>query len=270
MCGKPFERLISCRGDEPLVRFRVQGVAPRRVTVTARMETALDPRELDMDTVGGVIKRPRERLYSPTYWPVPSRLTLGCQRDPGQGKLHVLFESSSAVSLGPSGALDWIVARNAQKERAFGFLPVLAHPIGGSNSDVQVHESALLATDPETQTSGEADPLGASRAALARSWLPTPLERDAAHAVAALVHCDAPEVSVTALKRAAAGDGLILRLFCEHAPSAPVRLRFQHLRIRTAVVCDALEQPLHSLPVADASSLVVPLSQRLTSLLLSR
>ncbi len=255
LCGQRFVREIICRGDQPFVRLRAQGVAAPRVTVSARFETALDPAQLEMDTVGGVITRPRERLYSPTYWPVPSRLTLRDRR-----ALHVLFESPTAAALGQGGALDWIVARNAPKERAFGWLPVLAHPIGGSTPDVQVHEAALLATP---------DALTSTRAALARCWTSSALELAAAQAASALVRCDTPGVSVAALKHALRRGGLTVRLFCEQVPASPVRLWFERIRVRAAFACDALERQLHPLVVEPSGCVVVPLAQRLTSLHLS-
>jgi hypothetical protein len=278
LCGQPFVRHLICRGDQPFVRLRVQGVAPSRTTVTARWSTALDPSQLEMDTVGGVIHRPRERLYSPTYWGVPSRLTLrdaqavhglaqgveagGSAREQNteSAALHALFESPTAASLGAHGVLDWIVARNAPKERAFGWLPVLAHPIGGTNPDLQVHEAALLAAP---------HALAAARQQLERCWSSSQLEQHAAHAALSLVRCDTPGVSITALKRSAAGEGLTLRLYCEQVPPEPVRLWLDKLKIRTALLCDALERPLsprRPLPLEPSGCVVVPVAQRLTSL----
>jgi hypothetical protein len=269
LCGQPFVRQLICRGDQPFVRLRVQGVAPRRTTVTARFYTALDPSHIEMDTVGGVIHRPRERLYSPTYWGVPSRLTLRDAQavhalaDGAEGAaLHALFESPTAASLGAQGVLDWIVARNAPKERAFGWLPVLAHPIGGTNPDVQVHESALLAAP---------HALAAARQQLERCWSSSELEQHAAHVALSLVRCDTPGVMVVAIKRSARAQGITLRLYCEKVPAAPVRVWLDKLSVRTALLCDALERPLHPprpLSVEPSGCVVVPVAQRLTSLLL--
>jgi hypothetical protein len=224
--------------------------------VTARFHTLVSAQQLEMDTLGGVIQRPRERLYSPTFWPVPSRLTLRDAR-----VLHVLFESTSAASLGADGALEWIVARNAPKERAFGWLPVLAHPIGGSNPDLQVHEAALL-------MDGAA--LAQSRAALERAWATSALEEQAVRSALSLVRCDNPAVAVAALKRGSTQDALTLRLFCEEVPEAPVRLWLDRVNVRRAFACDALDRPLSPLVVEDSGCVVVPVARRLTSLQLSR
>jgi hypothetical protein len=215
-------------------------VARARYTVTCRFETSLCPTTLEMDTVGGVIRRPRERQYSPTFWPVPSRLTVEQDR-----VLHALFETPTAAALSGVGALEWIVARNAVKERAFGFIPVLAHPIGGTNGDIQVHEAALMAQ-------------GDVSAAL-RTYLPE------AHGADELVQCDDSAVRVHAIKRSHDGDGVTVRLFCEKPRSEPVRLWLNGHRVRTAFACDALERELHALTVEPEGCVVVPLSARLTS-----
>jgi hypothetical protein len=217
-----------------------------------------------MDTVGGVIQRPRERLYSPTYWAVPSRLTLrDSHADADNSELTALFESSTAASLSEHGALDWIVARNASKERAYRFLPVLAHPIGGSNDDVQVHESALFVT---RSPSAAREVLALARRTLERSWMLTPLEQSAAHAVRARVSCDTPGVNVMAVKRPHRGRGLIVRLYCEHVPTLPVRLTVSDAQIESAFECDALEQVGAALKVEASNCVAVPLARRLTSL----
>jgi hypothetical protein len=135
--GASFTRTITCRAGDPLVYVRVAGRAPRRTTITCR--TAIVGREgpvsLTMDTLGGTIERPHERIHQPTFWPVPSVVSV---RAEGRA-VHVGFEAPTAASFNPSHGLEWIVARNASKERAFGLLPVLAHPIGGTSDETQTH-----------------------------------------------------------------------------------------------------------------------------------
>lgn len=258
--GVPAVRVLTCRADQPFVRFRVEARARTRRTLTCRFDTALDPKSLQMDTVGGIIERPRERLYSPTFWAVPSRLTLRDDRE-----LHALFESPTAASLSPTGALEWIVARNAPKERAFGVLPVMAHPIGGSNTDLQVHEASLLLAPPGGDVAG----LARARRQLGVAWLP-PAQRPASHEADALVQCDTPGVLIVAVKRAHSDDGVIVRLFCEQVPSQPVRLWIHGFAVTTAFVCDALERNLYPVVVEAAGRVVVPVNDRLTSVRLSR
>lgn len=248
--GERFVRTLICSADEPALRLKVAGVASPRSTVTCRFQTRLSPEDLVMDTVGGVITRPRERQFSPTFWAVPSRLTLADGRT-----LHALFDCPTAASFSPSGALEWIVARNALKERAFGCLPVLAHPIGGSNGDVQVHEAALFGA-------GE---LGPARRQLELAWLPQS-HRDAVETAERLVRCDAPGVSVSAVKRSRGREGVTVRLFCEQPPEAPVRLWLEGRTVRRALACDALERELHELPVDEHGRVELRVTSRLTSL----
>jgi hypothetical protein len=175
----------------------------------------------------------------------------------------VLFESPTAASLGETGELAWIVARNAPKERAFGFLPVLAHPIGGSNDDSQVHESALLCL-----SSTKPAALAFAREALERSWKSSPLERQALVSSTELVRCDSPGVRVVALKHNTRRDRLLLRLFAEQPPPEPARITLAHGSLQSAFLSDALERELSALRVEASSCVVVPLVQRTTSLLL--
>jgi hypothetical protein len=255
--GETFIRTLTCRSGDPFLRVHVEGVARPRVTVTCRFDTRLHPSTLEMDTVGGIIERPRERLYSPTFWPVPSRLSL---RDGGHA-MHALFESPTAVSLSAAGALEWIIARNAEKERAFRWLPVLAHPIGGTNDDRQVHDAALLGGPCPVA-------LAAAQRKVELSWLP-PRQREAGASARELVRCDTDGVVVRALKRAEQGDALLLRLFCESPKGARVRLKLEQAVVTKAFMSDAMERTLEPLKVEDDGSVVVPVTQRLTTLRLS-
>ncbi len=250
--GHVFTRTLTCRADAPELRLRVAGVAARRLTVTCAWETALANADLEMDTVGGRITRPHERHHRPTFWPVPTSLTArGASR-----ALHACFEAPSAASLSPEGALEWIVARNAPKERAFfGLLPVLAHPIGGTVDETQTHEAAVFVT------AIDRDPAALLRR-VARSWLPEAhraLDADAA----ARVRCDDPAVTVGAFKRADRGEGLIVRLVSDATPRT-VSLGLAGATVDRAARCDARERDLEALAV-DGGRARVPLQGRFTT-----
>jgi hypothetical protein len=253
--GRRFRRTVTCRGDDPLLRLRVEGLAGRRQTVTCRFEMPSEPVTLKMDTIGGTIERPRERGHAPTFWPVPSTLSL---RGPTQA-LHAAFEAACAVSFSPEHALEWIVARNSTKERAFGLLPVLAHPIGGTVDELQTHEAALFVT------TGPADgPLPPDlRRRLELAWLP-----DEVHAVKrfarTLVLCDDAAVSFSAIKRADAGEGIIVRLAHDHPSGKTVRVSIPSWDIVRAFLCDAREQDLGTLEVTEGEARVC-VSRRMTT-----
>ena len=200
LAGGRFTRTVSCRAEDPFLRLTVEGAVSRRVTVTCRCDVIPGATALEMDTVGGSIERPPIRFHTPTFWSVPSLVSLRG----GAHAFHVGFEAPTAVSFNPPRSLEWIVARNASKERAFGFLPVLAHPIGGTSDEVQTHRSALLVTQ------GGAVPAEVRRR-IHLAWYPegqSSLRRFAD----TLVRCDDPAVAIVALKRADVGGGIIVRL----------------------------------------------------------
>jgi len=245
---------VTCRRDDPLLEIHVTGFAGRRQTVTCRSEMRHDPVALEMDTIGGRILRPRERGYSPTFWPVPSRLTL----EGASGSVHVSFEAPTAVSFSPSHALEWIVARNPVKERAFGLLPVLAHPIGGTVDERQTHRAALFATPGREVPADVRDLLGTI-------WAPSS-ERALLCHLRGQLHCDDPTVSVTAVKRAGDGEGVIVRLYREEEGLRTVDLSISPGVgvVSEAFRCDAREEGLESLAVSDLG-VRVPLLARFTT-----
>jgi hypothetical protein len=206
-----------------------------------------------MDTIGGQIERPHERTHQPTFWPVPSLLSLA---GPSRA-LHVGFEAPTAVSFSPERALDWIVARNASKERAFRFLPVLAHPIGGTADALQTHHAALFVTPSRVA------PLEV-RQRLELAWLP-PEVRGMKRLARSLVRCDDAAVSFSAAKRADLGPGIIVRLASEKVCARTVRIWLTSRQIQAAAECDAREVDLGPLEV-DGGCALVPLSSRLTTI----
>jgi hypothetical protein len=250
--GRSFIRAIACGRDDPFVEVHVAGFAARRLSVTCRFEMANRPVAMEMDTIGGTIERPCERVHQPTFWPVPSLLTL----QSGSVGVHVGFEAATAVSFSPEHTLEWIVARNPVRERAFGVLPVLAHPIGGTVDELQTHRAVVFAT-PGRGVSAEL------RERLERAWLPPAHRRWKAYA-ASLVRCDDPAVSFAAVKRADLGAGIIARLACELRAPRPVSVWIPSQAIGRAFLCDAREQDLEPLDV-EAGRVIVPLKSRLTT-----
>jgi hypothetical protein len=254
LSGKPFRRTVTCRKDDPLLEVRVSGFAARRNTVTCRSEMTHEPFDLEMDTLGGRIVRPRERGHSPTFWPVPSIVTL--QRP--AGGFHVGFEAPTAVSLSPAHVLEWIVARNPVKERAFGILPVLAHPIGGTVDERQTHAAAIFAA--------KGRGLSAEfRERLDVAWSPE-AQRPLKVRADAYVVCDDPGVYFGVVKRADVGEGVILRLVSDRSAPRSVRVGL-HADVGVVVAasfCDAREGDGEPLAVENGRA-VVPLVARVTT-----
>ncbi len=258
LSGKPFSRTLTCRRDDPLIEVQVTGFAARRRTVTCRWELTHEPVSMEMDTLGGHIERPRERGHEPTFWPVPSMLTL---RD-ARGATRVCFEAPTAVSFSPDHALEWIVARNPVKERAFGVLPVLAHPIGGTVDERQTHAAAIFSTEGHALSPE-------LRERVATAWLPNE-ERRLKEIGDAVVRSDDPTVCFAAVKRADVGGGVIVRIVCDEGTPRTVRLWVapEVGCVHAARRCDAREEDLETLEV-DGERAVVPLVSRLTTVRLN-
>ncbi len=250
--GRPFTRTLACRGDDPFLHLGVEGAAARRLTVTCRCELGAEPTSLEMDTLGGRIERPRERIHQPTFWPVPSLVSLrGASRT-----LNVGFEAPSAVSFSPDHALEWIVARNAPKERAFRLLPVLAHPIGGTDDGPTTHRAAIFLTRPDARFADV-------RRQLESAWL-SPAHRLLRQLANSLVLCSDPAVSITAVKRADVGVGIIVRAVDHDRSPRTVELRLSSAETRAAASCTARERDLADLVIVRGRALV-PLSSHLTT-----
>jgi hypothetical protein len=250
--GKRFTRTITCGRTDPFIGIRVEGFAARRLSVTCRLEMVDKEVTLEMDTVGGSIERPRERVHQPTFWPVPSLLTL----QGVSGAAHVGFETPTAVSFRPDHTLEWIVARNPMKERAFGLLPVLAHPIGGTVDELQTHGAAMFVT----RGRGVCKEV---RRCLENGWL-SPQHRRLKEQALSLVRCDDPAVSFTALKRADAGGGVVVRLACELRAARTVRVWVPSQSVSGAFLCNAREETLGPLAI-ESGQVLVPLNARLTT-----
>jgi hypothetical protein len=248
--GRPFTRTITCGREDPLLHVHVAGLAARRRSVTCRLEVPSRSVSLEMDTVGGSIERPRQRVHQPTFWPVPSLVTL----QGVSGGVHVGFEAPTAVSLSPDHALEWIVARNPVKERAFGLLPLFAHPIGGTNDELQSHRACVFAS-PGRGVSSDL------RRSLHRAWLP-PSERPLRGYADSLVCCDDPTVSFLAVKRAEVGHGVIARLVSHLRSRRTVRVWIPSHEVTDAFLSNAREEDVARL-VVDAGGVVVPMTARL-------
>ena len=251
--GKRFTRTITCGRTDPFIGICVEGFAARRLSVTCRFEMVDNEVTLEMDTVGGTIERPRERVHQPTFWPVPSLLTL----QGASGGVHVGFETPTAVSFRPDHALEWIVARNPMKERAFGLLPVLAHPIGGTVDELQTNRAAMFVT----RGRGVCREV---RRCLENGWL-SPAHQRLKEQALSLVCCDDPAVSFAAIKRADAGGGVIVRLACELRAPRTVRVWIPSQTVWGAFLCNAREETLGPLAI-ESGQVLVPLHARLTTI----
>ena len=143
--GQTIRQLSRFASDSPAVRFRLEGQAAERRTVTIRFGTGLAPSRMAMDVPGGIVLRPLQKIYAPTFWPAQSFVHLQ-DRASGRG-VALCLAMPGAVACQPDGTLELVVLRNATGERAFGFLPLLGMTVSGHEPSRHVCEYALLFTD---------------------------------------------------------------------------------------------------------------------------
>ncbi|MCX7622039.1 MAG: hypothetical protein N2037_14500, partial [Acidimicrobiales bacterium] len=192
----------------PVLRLRVTVAARTRRAVTLRFRGPGPDGGLRMAVPGGWIDRPRSRIYHPTFWSLNPWGVVGVDAP------HALALASSwptAVAVDDEW-VDIVVARNARRERAFGFLPLLATPAAGDEPDPVVSELAIWHPSPSGL-----DPAALSRTARAvRPALSTnaPFELDRTDmeiaAITAAPSLDATVLRIRALSRSAIGNTVTL------------------------------------------------------------
>jgi hypothetical protein len=209
-----------------------------------------------MDVPGGVVERPVSKLYDPTFWPARSFVHLMRGRDDGSG-VAVFFGGLGCVTCTEEGVLQWVVLRNAPMERAFGVLPLPAHPASGSDPDVHRIDYAVMVTPGGDHLANQL--ARRARQVLDESWLPG---SGAALAGRLAPGIDRDDVLITGVKRASRGPGLVVRL--ARLANAPVIARLTCDGVREALLCDALERDRSVIEVIDGTVLV-PVSGALVS-----
>lgn len=264
LCGFPFLRRLWIHRDSPRIRMHVEGTAAERHTVTCRVPTVSSAEYLTMDVPGGVVSRPWRKLYEPTFW--PARNFAHMEAPEGWGMVAFLG-GPACVGLTRPGVLEWVVARHAPFERAFGVLPLLAHPASGIATGEGELDYGVWLTGPGDFHSLQL-PYHARQLLLGTLFDPTLASRDIV--VHGPMQVDRKDVILSTLKPASRGEGFIARLRCydtdpfETGHNAPVELTCSFRPIRAASLCDARERDLRSLTVSDGRVLV-PLAGSITT-----
>ena len=246
--GETIRRLLWLRSDSPAIRFRVEGRAAERRTLTVQFTTGLSPSKLVMDAPGGIVVRPLQRIYNPTFWSLQHFMHL---QDDASGKGAAIFLAMpGAVSCQPDGHLELVALRNATCERAFRFLPLLGLPAVGHEKSNYAFDYALLFTDAGDWRDNKI-PL------IARKVFDNPRDitgsAELRELAASVVTTNRPEVFVTAVKPASRGEGLIVRLFTPTSFGLPVDLTIRGRHLKAAFLCDARERDLEPLQVKEQS-----------------
>lgn len=250
-------------------------IHPRRrrsVTLVVRWATAFGG--LTMHQPGGVVQRPLERWYRPTFWPLHSFAIAepsGSQRAAG---LAVAVATPTALTVAGDGTVAVMVARTPFKEMAFGAVPVMA-PAWGWHTEAQQSVSAWCLGGVDSGV-GVGSGVGIGRTLVALvdraagrqvpSW-PVRISRSSA-AIGVGEDGDLESaVEVVAAKPAWRGEGVVIRLRdWEPGPGRTVCVEMEsRVRLREARLVDARERDLGPLAVTDSRWVEVPLTGHLTS-----
>jgi alpha-mannosidase len=229
-------------------------MAAERRTVTVRFATDISASRLAMDAVGGIVVRPPQRIYNPTFWPLQHFMHL---RDDARGKgLALCLGMPGAASYRGDGCLEVIALRNATCERAFGLFPLLGLPAEGHERVSHTFDYAIWFTP-----AGDWRENGVPQ--VARGISDNPWDTTGRAELSALaesaVTTNQPEVVVVAVKPASRGEGVIVRLSTLSYFGLPVAVTIRDRYLKAAFLCDARERDLGSLEVqGQTARLVMP------------
>lgn len=244
---------VGDAGSPGAWRARLSTRVPRRHTVTLDVACGHPVEAIVMDAPGGVVERPLQRWFEPTYWPLHRWAVL----TGGGRETLVLVRHPTAVSVDADGTAHVVCGRNATHERAWGWLPIPGMPAAGHEPGEQACELAVVA--------------GGGAATATRVWhglwpdaAADPGGRALADAAAAVVDVDDDRVEVLAVKRATRGSGVVVRLMAPFAVGASVRVRANFGTVVAACECDVLERDGEALRV-DAGAAAVPLRRSIVS-----
>lgn len=245
---RPTVRTLLFASDSPVVRMRMLGEAGRRRTVTCRFHPAVRPNGLAMDVPGGVVLRDLGKGHSPTFWAASSFVHV-TDREDAHG-MAAFLGGPGCVTADQSGAIEWVVLRNAPREMAWRLVPVPAHPAFGANDEQHGLEYAVWFTE-----SGDWRANGLPNAAEEALAPPGCATHHVHEATREIVHVPA-DVLLRSLKPAEDGRGRILRLLT--FSREPLTLKLVDPAVERVIACDALERDLQELSVHDRDCRVVP------------
>jgi hypothetical protein len=234
--GETIRRTTWFRNDSPAIRCRVSGKAAAGCTINVRLHPRLEVNQLHMDAAGGVVTRPPARVYDPTYWAFQHVAHLEGEK----AGMAVLQRYPGAIAYQPTeGWVELVALRNATKEKAWGILPIPANPANGEVREPYDFHYAFQFHAFQFIEDGD----GSSHHL---HTLPAELfpQREAP----ALFTVGREDVTVTAVKPAWRGEGVIVRLVAPRPPGT-VTLSSNLLPVRTAMLCDARERDLGELTV---------------------
>ncbi|MGE5220806.1 MAG: hypothetical protein ACM3PY_00115 [Omnitrophica WOR_2 bacterium] len=250
--GHAVYRWLWVENDSRVIRMRVEASAGDKRTLVCRFQSPWKLQKALMDVPGGTVQRPSEHLYSPTFWAASSYACF--EQAPLQGNLGLLFGVSSAVSFDEDGTIEHVVFRNANREMAYGFLPIPAFPATGHEPNPCRFDYALVLLEPGSRPES-CLPQEAARLR-DRIFLGDDLQQ-ASLSVQSLIQTDHSGMYISALKPAWRGEGIIVRLIASDLPTA-CQVYHAARPVRGAFQCDARERDLQELLIRDGKAQVVP------------
>jgi hypothetical protein len=197
-----------------------------------------------MDEPGGLVRRPTEKHYQPTYWPFQTFARL--EGGP-RGDVLFLRGMPGAGAYRPGGSFELTAQRNATQETAYGFLNFPGMPVKGIENERFSLDYGLLFLASGEQPGERAQAvlrLGAETRSPAQRW---------AELLQAAFAIEPAEVKVLALKRAAHRPGLILRLYHPTGSGQAVIIRPTAFKPTRTLLCDAREREIEPLPTSDGA-----------------
>jgi hypothetical protein len=249
--GEVIQRYMWFRHDSPVIGFRVVGRAPAQRTITSRFATAISANELVMDSPGGMVVRPPQKVYDPTFWPL-HRFVHIRDKDTGSG-LAIIQRYPGAISYQPDGRVELVALRNATREKAYVFIPIPGNPAEGFEKQRYVFDYALVFTSSGDWRQNNIADLAYSR--MGEFWKYP--NSSALRAVeSSVVTTDNADVWVAAVKPACRGDGVIVRLCTLSSPGEPVVVTYQNRDVKGAFLCDARERNINPLEMHNGSALL--------------
>jgi hypothetical protein len=258
--GERITRRMWLKNDWPIIRMHVDGVAKRHTTITCRFTTNSLARTMTMNVPGGVLERPMRKLYDPTFWPARSFAHFEDVKDWG---FAVFLGGPACISMSRAGVVEWVVLRNAPFEKAFGFLPLPAHPASGVGTAEDGVEYSVWFTRKGDYRAHHLPRY--VRTSLRSALLPFG-SADLDSIANSQITTTHPDVLVTAIKPASRGPGTVLRLR-SYRPHERIEidLRCAARRICKAHVCDARERDIEDVTVDDGAAKVV-ITRAITSI----
>jgi hypothetical protein len=250
--GGRLVRRLWFRSDSPVVRMSLTGSCAKRRAVTCRFSTSFRPLGLVMDVPAGVVERLLVKIYNPTFWAATSFVHLR-DRESGRG-MAAFFGGPACVSADSNGTIEWIALRNAPKETAFGFLPLLSHPAKGVDSEVHTLDYAVFMT---TSGGWRDNLLGlTAQKVLSSAWI-KPGAPDVEAMADSTIHVEGGNVMIGCAKKASRGQGLIIRLISFNPGPHEIGLKVKNKAISRAFICDARERDLKEAEVENGEGRIM-------------